>query len=363
MSSPRILLNCIRMHRKEDNALSGNFFHCLRLIQAIEAIGKINLFVHVDQQTLPYIQSVLPQDRLVVEDRSVNSIADMERSIRRAVRKVTPDLYHKPTGQLPITPVGCRSIWGVADLGYRHLSMGRLKRIYKQVSYRISARKATRIIAVSDSTKREIVEALAVDPSKVQTIYHGTTSFDPSPEQIADLPEEFVMTFAHQRHKNVEKVIQAISIVRDFGLRINLVVVGSLDYRASLDQVAHAHQMTDHITYTGHISDGQLRHLYENALCLAFLSRHEGFGLPVLEAMGAGCPVISSDAFALPEVVGDAAPMFDCDDHQGVASEIQRFATDENYRQAWIAKGHLNAKKFTWQHAAQQTIDVYESLL
>lgn len=363
MTAPRILMNCIRMHRKGDNAFSGNVSHCLRLITALEQLQQIDLHVHVDEQTLSYIAPVIPHDRLVLEDRSVNSVIDMELSIRRAVKRIRPDLYHKPIGQLPLLPIGCKSVWGVADLGYRHLPMGRIQRLYKQISYRVSARKAVRILTVSDSTNREVVEALNVPREKVQTIYPGTTSFECPVEVYPNLSPRFVITFAHQRHKNVEKVIEAVAAVRASGIELALIVVGSLDYRQDLDRVAAENKISEHVIYTGHVSDGQLRHLYENALCLAFLSRHEGFGLPVLEAMNAGCPVISSDAFALPEVVGDAAPIYDCDDHEGVASELRNFISDESYRESWIAKGHANAKKFTWQRAAEETVAVYRSEL
>lgn len=356
-------MNCIRMHRKGDNALSGNFFHCLRLITAIEQLQKIDLHIHVDEQTLPHISAVIPSERLVIEDRSVNSIIDMELSIRRAVKRIQPDLYHKPTGQLPFLPIGCKAIWGVADLSYRHLPMGQLQRLYKILSYRNSARKAVRIITVSDSTNREVVEALSAPKQKIQTIHHGTTSFHGNTEVYPGLPPCFVVTFAHQRHKNVEKVIEAVSKVRRSGMELGLVVVGSLNYRSDLERVAEDNELSEHITYTGHVSEGQLKFLYENALSLVFLSRHEGFGLPVLEAMNAGCPVISSDAFALPEVVGDAAPIFDCDDHEGVAAELQRFMADQAYRQSWVSKGYINTQKFTWHRAAEETLAVYESAL
>lgn len=363
MAAPRILMNCIRMHRRKDNALSGNFFHCLRLIEALTDLHRIDLRVHVDQQTLPYLSQVVSPDHLVVEDRSVNSIGDMEFSIRRAIKQVQPDLYHKPTGQLPLLPIGCRSIWGVADLGYLHLAMGRLQRLYKRLSYRLSARRALRILTVSDSTRQQVIDALHVSPAKVQTVHHGTTAFSTEPEVVSGLPTRYVLTFAHQRHKNVEKVMEAVAVARAAGSDTAIVVVGSLDYRGVLEQVAQTHQITDRVVYTGHVSEGQLRYLYENAVCLAFLSRHEGFGLPVLEAMGAGCPVICSNAFALPEVAGDAAPVFDCDDHRGVAAEIQRMTDNDSYRQSWITKGFANANRFSWKRAAEETISVYEAAL
>lgn len=336
---------------------------CLHLIEAMEALNHVSLYVQVDEQTLPYLSPIIPPERLIIENRSVNSVIDMEFSIRRAIRELQPDLYHKPTGQLPILPIGCHSVWGVADLNYRYLKMGAMKQFYKQISYRLSAMKAQAIIAVSNSTRDQVVDALGARPEKVRTVYHGTTTFRAEPEPLPDLPRRFVITFGHHRHKNVVKVIEALAIARAHGIDEELVVVGSLDNREELEQVAATAQMTPFVHYAGHITAGQLRYAYENALCLVFLSRHEGFGLPVLEAMGAGCPVISSDAFALPEVVGDAAPIFDCDDSSGVAKEIQRLAEDADYRKSWIAKGHLHQQKFTWRQAAMETIDVYESLL
>lgn len=361
MTKPRVLVNCIRMHRKGDRALSGNFFMCLKLIEAIEALELIDLYVHVDDQTIPYVSPVIPQERMIVENRTVDSILDMELSIRRAIKNLQPDLYHKPSGQLPILPLGCRTIWGVADLNYRHLKLGFARHFYKQVSYRLSARKAEQITAISDSTRNQIVDALKASPRKVKTIYLGTTGFEAKPEPMPNLPQSFLITFGHHEHKNVETVIRALARVNQQDLK--LLVIGSLTNRIQLEEIAEENGLTNSVLFVGHITEGQLVHLYTHAVCLAFLSRHEGFGLPVLEAMGAGCPVVSSDAFALPEVCNDAAPMYDCDDVQGVADEIGRMSQDNAYRQAWIEKGLANTKQFTWERAAGEIIGVYKSAL
>lgn len=362
MPQSRILIDCIKMHRVSDNALSGNFFMTLEMIRALEAEGRVELLVHVDQLTLPYFQDWIPTERLIVEPRIVHSIWDMERCIRKAVRKCRPDLFHKPTGQLPILPVGCRSVWGVADLNYLHLPMGRVKLLYKHLSYRMSARKAAHTIAISDSTREQIISVLKAPPARVTTIYLGTTEIQQPPEPIAGLPLDFVVTFGHHRHKNVKGSFEALARLPS-DCPTGLVVIGKVDNLTELKELAERLRIADRVSYVGHVSDGQLRYLYENARCLLFLSHHEGFGLPVLEAMRAECPVISSNAFSLPEVIGDGGRCFDCDDYEGVAEELTRLLRNDEYRIEYIRRGTENRSRFCWQETAKKTIDVYESLL
>ena len=358
-----ILINCVRMHDPVTRSLTGNFSHCLHLIEAIEKLKKLNLYVHADALTAPHISAIVPPERLVVEGQPIDTILQMELAIARAIRKVRPILYHKPTGQLPLIPVKCRTVWGVADLGYRHLPMGFLQRMYKRLSYSSSAGRANHITAISNSVRDEIISALHVSPGKVSTIYHGTSEFSSDAEVVPNCPPVFLMTFGHQRHKNVETCVAVIKELKSADIHMPLLVVGRVEQQRQLEAQSQKMGVQDNIRFCGRVSNGQLRFLYERAVCLLFLSRHEGFGLPVLEAMGLGCPVIASNVFSLPEVVSDAAPMFDCDDAAGVAKEIRQLCRNPGIRERRIKSGYENAARFTWRRAAEETIAIYKAVL
>jgi|GEM_PF-2242017 len=358
-----ILINCIRMHVPGSRSFAGNFSLCMHLIQALEKLNRLNIYVHADPYTEPYVSAAVPANRMIVEKRPVDTILQMELAIARTIKEVKPIIYHKPTGQLPLIPVQCRTVWGVADLGYRHLPMGVAKKFYKQISYSRSAKRATHITAISNVVREEIITALHVEREKVTTIYCGTSELALPSTPIPNCPSLFMLAFGHQRHKNVETCIDVVAELKHSGVNIPLLVAGKVSQQADLEARALKASVADMIKFCGRVSDGELRFLYERAFCLLFLSRHEGFGLPVLEAMAIGCPVIASNAFALPEVVGKSAPVFDCDDAKGVAFEVRALLGDEALRKQRIAEGHKNTKIFSWERAAEETVAVYEKAL
>ena len=156
------------------------------------------------------------------------------------------------------------------------------------------------------------------------------------------------MTFGYERRKNVEGCIKALAIaVHKKLLKARLVVVGSCPHRESLETLAANEGVSDLVSLVGRISNGELRFLYQTAIGLMFLSKHEGFGLPILEAMAEGCPVIASNVFSVPEVMGDAGPVFAVDDYGGVAAAMFRLATDRPYRDGLVVKGYLNTERFS----------------
>jgi len=351
------------MHVAGTRTFFGNFSLCIQLIEAMEKLNRLNLYVHADATSAPHVSAIVPSNRVIIEPRPVDTVLQMELSISRAIRKLRPSLYHKPTGQLPLIPLRCPAVWGVADLGYRHLPMSFGKRLYKQISYSRSAKGASHITAISNSVRDEIISALHVDEAKVTTIYLGTSKIDADAVPVPNCPPQYMLAFGHQRHKNVETCIDVVAELKNAGISIPLLVVGKASEQASLEARAVARGVANIVQFCGRVSDGELRFLYERAVCLLFLSRHEGFGLPVLEAMALGCPVVASNAFALPEIVGRSAPIFDCNDAKGVSREVTSLFSDAKLRKQRIADGYENTKAFSWDRAAKETILVYEKVL
>lgn len=165
-------------------------------------------------------------------------------------------------------------------------------------------------------------------------------------------------------HKNLRRLVKSFELIRENHPEFKLVITGKQEYHARrLQRWANKKPYSQHIIFTGFVSDEELKWLYENAAVYAFPSLSEGFGLPGLEAMVHGCPVASSNATCLPEVYGDAAHYFDPEEIEDMAEKIVEVIDNEKLRDKMIEKGYQQVKKFSWKKMAEETIDIYSEVL
>jgi len=178
-------------------------------------------------------------------------------------------------------------------------------------------------------------------------------------------PEKFIMyTGSAFPHKNLERLISAFTLLKEQHTDLKLVLVGKKEYHSKqLQKWAKRQPCYDDIIFTGFIPDEELKWYYQNARAYAFPSLSEGFGLPGLEAMVHGCPVVSSDATCLPEVYGDAAVYFNPLDIQEMAVKIDEVISNEPLRKKLTVKGYENARKFSWRRMAVQTLEIFNKVL
>ena len=223
---------------------------------------------------------------------------------------------------------------------------------------RDAARRADAIIAVSEFTRRQVVELLGVEPERVTVVHHGVR-----PLRAAAAPRENIVLSvgAIQKRKNIARLVEAFETASK---NWRLVLAGSAGYGAGaiLERIQNSPARA-RISVTGYISSAELADLYARASVFAFPSLDEGFGMPVLEAMAAGLPVIASNSSALPEVAADAAVLVDPEDTAALAEAIGRMTEDQGLRTEYAARGIARAELFTWEKAVRQTWDVYEALL
>jgi glycosyltransferase involved in cell wall biosynthesis len=178
-------------------------------------------------------------------------------------------------------------------------------------------------------------------------------------------PEKFIMyTGNAYEFKNLERLVGAFCILKEQHENLKLVFVGKRKYHLKkLQRWAKRQPCYDDIIFTGFIPDEELKWYYQNARAYVFPSLSEGFGLPGLEAMAHGCPVVSSNASCLPEVNGDAAEYFNPLDITDMAESIDKVISSEPVRKKLIEKGYENAKRFSWKRMANQTLQVYKDVL
>jgi glycosyltransferase involved in cell wall biosynthesis len=185
------------------------------------------------------------------------------------------------------------------------------------------------------------------------------------PKIPENAPDNFIMyTGSAFEHKNLERLISAFCLLKEQHEDLKLVLVGKREYHSKqLEKWIKRNTRTESVIFTGFIPDEELKWYYQNARAYVFPSLSEGFGLPGLEAMVHGCPVVSSNATCLPEVNGDAAEYFNPENIAEIAEAIDKVISSEALRKKLIAKGYENAKRFSWRKMATQTLQIYKDIL
>ncbi len=234
----------------------------------------------------------------------------------------------------------------------------------------LSIRKARRVITVSEICREQIIEHYRVPRDKVVAIPNAAgPAASPLSDEAAhqelsalglDPQRPYVLAVGNlQPRKNLIRLITAIRRMAAAGLDISLVIAGPEHYRAE-EVLAAAREATERIRFTGYLTDRQLAACYSCAAAFAFPSLFEGFGIPALEAMAHGVPVVCSEVEALREVCGDAALYFDPFDVDSISEALTRAITDSQLRIDLSRQGRVRAAQFSWLQSAQQTLAVYE---
>jgi glycosyltransferase involved in cell wall biosynthesis len=269
--------------------------------------------------------------------------------------------------------LGCPAVVTVHDVSYARapeLFSRRDRSLFAFV--RGSVRRAARVIAVSEFTRADVCELYGLDPAKVVAVPNGVgPSFRPLPEATARVRERFgidrpfvLCVGALQPRKNVPLAIEAYARLVGRGTECELVVAGGdRGGRLEVLDAILRTRLTGRVHLVGHVEDGELPALYSAARTLVFPSLYEGFGLPALEAMACGTPVIASNTTGLAEAVGDAGLTVDPRSADDLAEAMARVLNDDALRERLVATGHARAAAFTWTRTAQATADVYRDVL
>ncbi|WP_421031687.1 glycosyltransferase family 4 protein [Paraburkholderia kururiensis] len=240
-------------------------------------------------------------------------------------------------------------------------------RLWYRVAYAVLKRTAKHIVTVSEFSKQRIMVRLGIDASRISVVRNGVDHFDrivPDARILARLglkEDGYVLIVGSLSvGKNLARVLAAVEQLSERDHDWQFVVAGGCDLRVFNGKAKAGLQPSDHVIAAGFVSDGELKALYEHAGCFVFPSLYEGFGLPPLEAMSCGCPVIASREASLPEVCGDAAMYCDARSVEDIARKIARMMSDKALRETWRARGREHAKRFRWDAAARELLDVLE---
>jgi glycosyltransferase involved in cell wall biosynthesis len=294
-------------------------------------------------------------------------------SVPLDLRRIRPTLFHSPHYVLPpLTP--CRSVVTIHDcihLRFPQYLPNRIGYAYAKSSMWVATHRSSRILTVSEASKRDILQYFNVPPTKIDVIYNAIDERfweSPADDEIDRVRERyqlidpFVLYAGNIKpHKNLERLIEAFYTFRKRGFeQVKLLIIGDeISKYATLRRAVHRYKLHKHVRFFGFVPDKTLAVLYRLAAVFVFPSLYEGFGLPPLEAMASGTPVITSNVSSLPEVVGDAAVLIDPYDPMAIAGALERVLTDEALRDDLRARGLEQARHFSWDRSIERVRQIY----
>ena len=280
-----------------------------------------------------------------------------------------PILYRKP------------SVVTIHDLTLSFFPGKKMNSAFYRMAYNVvlkaAVRNAKKVIAVSENTKADLVEIAGTSPSKVEVIYEGVgEEFGPrgDKETQEDVHRKYsitrnflLYTGVWRGHKNLVNLIKAFALLREGpeGHDLQLVITGEEDpYYPEVKRTVKELGLEHHVIYTGMVPEKELVALYQTATAYVFPSLYEGFGLPPLEAMRCGTPVVASKVSCIPEICGEASAIyFDPYDPEDISNSIRKVLLDENLQKELRECGLKHSLKFSWEKMAQKTLEIYTEIL
>lgn len=268
--------------------------------------------------------------------------------LTRALGKLTrKDLFFSPGYNCPLF-CGSPFIFTLHDLNHidRRENSSSLKRFYYAAVLKKACHRAASILTVSEFSRGRIIEWSGVDPEKVVNVGCGVDSDYHPGVELYNFPFPYLLCVSNRkRHKNEFRIVESFAKARISG-EMRLVFTGRPT--AELAHCMEQFQVSQRVQFVGMVPDTQLPSLYRSAEALVFPSLYEGFGLPVLEAMACGTPVVTATSSALPEVAGDAALLVEPTSVEQITEAIQRIVSDRSLREELHRKGLAQAAKYSW---------------
>lgn len=334
------------------------------LLCLIDAGSDFEFFIIINPMS-PLEKIVWPKHmRLITVQGSWFSLRQ-QWELPKVLKNIKADLFHAPSFMAPLV-CPCRLVMTIHDLN--HMVLPQFYTLFHQFYYQIFVRSCIRhseyILTVSNFSKDEIVRNLNISPDKVFVTYNGVSeNYRPVIDQemldyvrdMYELPDAFIFCLSNNKpHKNVHQLVRAYC---HSNIKIPLVLACPVD--RNIIRIAENYGKKHLIYFSKFIDEEHLPSVYSMTHLFVYPSTYEGFGLPPLEALSCGAPVVVARSSSLPEVVGDAAIFANPFDYQDIARALEIGIQDGELREKLRVNGVQHARRFSWQSMAQQTIEIY----
>jgi glycosyltransferase involved in cell wall biosynthesis len=350
------------------------------LIHALGQVDRRNRYTIITGPSEVSMLDGLPETfRIAIYKRNDHAILDHV-AFPAFLHGLHADLVHIPLNRVPLFMIRpyVVTIHDLTNIVFE-AEASDLRMQMRRFRFRRGLARAQRVIAVSDSTKRDVEKVMGIPSERIRRVYNApdpaffSRATGPGGEQQR-IMERYQITYPYllyagniRRHKNIPRLIEAFAVVRSQLVEhpvykdLRLVVIGdSISQYPFVRQAVIKSRVENLVRFLGFVPFDTLRCFYESAAAFVFPSRYEGFGLPPLEAMACGTPVVSSNASSLPEVVGDAAILVHPEKVFEIAKGIKEVLTDDELRAKLIRRGREQAARFSWNWTARQVLEIYE---
>jgi glycosyltransferase involved in cell wall biosynthesis len=355
---------------RESGSSTGKYVD--RLVEHLHNLKPhYEMVVLTKPHRIDFMKQAAPDFKIVSSQYKEFTLSEQTGFLKQ-LKSLNADLVHFGMTQQPVRYKG-RAITTIHDLTtarYKNPAKNALVFGIKQAAYRRvikrAAKKSVKVIVPSQFVKADLAQYAKIEPGKIEVIYMAGDKISAQAEPVAELKDQQFLFYVGRPnpHKNLQKLIEAFTILISKYPDLKLALAGKPDKNYdSLKHYALTRNLTSQVLFLGKVSEGQLRWLYENSLAYVFPSLSEGFGLPGLEAMAHGTPVIASNASCLPEIYGPAAHYFNPHSSKDMALKISQVIESPQLRQSLETAGHIQAAKYSWDKCAKQTLAVYKSIL
>ncbi len=364
--------------RRIRHNMSGLGVYSLNLIRSVTAAGIDDEFlIYLLPESLEYLPAPRENEKRVVVDWPVeNHIrGDFWKHIQLPsyLKKEGVDLFHDPGYQLPYRRCSCKQVVTVLDLApFRYPETNTWKyNVYWRTMTRLAIRRADMIVTISDFVREEIRDYFQLDGDRIHTVHLAAApefeSGPVNPEILTryGIPEQYIVTTAKfEPRKNLEGLLKAFHhYIKDLNGGATLVVAGEMGWKCEgVYRFLEESGLKERVIFTGYLPQHHLVTIIRGASLAVVPSVYEGFGLPVLEAMACGTPVLSANTASLPEVGGTAAVYCNPLDLEDMAEKIKMMLMNADTRGQRVEQGQVQARQFTWSRTANEMLTVYRSL-
>lgn len=365
MSSKHIVIDA-RIRRSSTGRYADRLIEHL---QKVDTVNRYTILVEPDDQWQPTADnfSVVPCKYAQFSFNPLDQIG-----FAMQLHRLKPDLVHFTMTQQPLLYFG-NIVTTTHDLTMlEYARAGQLPQWLHQVRMRLykflmwwSHKKSKRIIVPTEYVKQDVAKYHPFTKDKLAvTLEASEPPLNMAATKPANIRNPFLLYVGRAfPHKNLETLVKAFEKLQTSHDELNLVLAGKKEhYYEQLEVFASSSAAKDNILFTGFVTDAELKWLYQNAEAYVFPSLSEGFGLPGLEAMAHGCPVVSSNATCLPEVYQDAAIYFDPTDTDDMAAKIDQVVSDKKLAKELVSKGKKLLPRYSWRKMAEETLEIYNSI-